>query len=41
VQPWPDGWYYTDNVYVDFIGGEYVLINPYYPGVQVGISVVI
>jgi hypothetical protein len=41
VQPWPDGWYYTDNVYVDFIGGEYVLINPYYPGVQVGISVVL
>lgn len=41
VQPWPDGWYYTDDVYVDFIGGEYVLINPYYPGVQVGISVVI
>jgi len=41
VQPWPDGWYYTDNVYVDFIDGEYVLINPYYPGVQVGISVVI
>ena len=41
VQPWPDGWYYTDNVYVDFIDGEYVLINPYYPGVQLGISVVI
>ena len=41
VQPWPDGWYYTDNVYVDFIDGEYVLINPYYPGVQVGISVVL
>src|SRR5271170_6978609 len=41
VQPWPDGWYYTDDVYVDFIDGEYVLINPYYPGVQVGISVVL
>ena len=41
VQAWPDGWYYTDDVYVDFIDGEYVLINPYYPGVQVGISVVL
>jgi hypothetical protein len=39
--PWPEGWYYTDNVYVDYIDGEYYLCNPYYPGVHVGISVVI
>jgi len=39
--PWPDGWYYTDNVYVDFIDGGYYLYNPYYPGARVGISVVI
>src|ERR1700723_943555 len=30
VEPWPDGWYYTDNVYVDYVDGEYFLINPYY-----------
>jgi hypothetical protein len=41
VQPWPDGWYYTDDVYVDYIDGEYFLINPYYPGVRVGISVIL
>jgi len=41
IQPWPDGWYYTDDVYVDYIDGEYFLFNPYYPGVRVGISVVI
>jgi outer membrane biosynthesis protein TonB len=41
VQPWPDGWYYTDNVYVDFINGGYYLCNPYYPGAQVSISVVL
>ena len=41
VQPWPDGWYYTDQVYVDYIDGEYYLINPYYPGVRVGISVIL
>jgi hypothetical protein len=41
VEPWPDGWYYTDDVYVDYIDGEYYLINPYYPGVRVGISVVL
>ena len=39
VQPWPDDWYYTDDVYVDYIDGGYYLCNPYYPGVQVAISV--
>jgi outer membrane biosynthesis protein TonB len=39
VQPWPDGWYYTDDVYVDYIDGGYYLCNPYYPGAQVAISV--
>ncbi len=39
--PWPAGWYYTDNVYVDYIDGGYYLCNPYYPGARVGISVVI
>src|ERR1700728_5486432 len=23
VQPWPDAWYYTDDVYVDYIDGGY------------------
>jgi hypothetical protein len=41
VQPWPDGWYYTDDVYVDYINGGYYLCNPYYPGAQVQISVVL
>jgi primosomal protein N' len=41
VDPWPVGWYYTDNVYVDFIDGGYYLYNPYYPDARVSISVVI
>ena len=41
VQPWPVGWYYTDDVYVDYIDGEYYLCNPSYPGAQIAISVVI
>ena len=41
VQPWPDGWYYTDDVYVDYIDGGYYLCNPYYPGAQVAVSVVL
>lgn len=41
VQPWPDGWYYTDDVYVDYIDGGYYLLNPNYPGTQVSISLVL
>jgi outer membrane biosynthesis protein TonB len=41
VQPWPDGWYYTDDVYVDYIDGGYYLCNPSYPGNQIAISVVL
>ena len=40
-QQWPVGWYYTDDVYVDYIDGGYYLYNPYYPGVRIAINVVI
>ena len=40
VEPWPEGWYYTDEVYVDYVDGGYFLFNPYYPGVRIGICVV-
>ena len=40
VEPWPVGWYYTDQVYVDYIDGEYFLFNPFYPGVRVAITFV-
>ena len=39
LDPWPEGWFYTDNVYVDYIDGEYYLCNPYYPGVHIAITV--
>ncbi len=41
VQPWPVDWYYTDDVYVDYIDGQYYLCNPSYPGDQIAISVVL
>jgi hypothetical protein len=41
IQPWPVDWYYTDDVYVDYVDGEYYLINPSYPEARVSISVVI
>jgi hypothetical protein len=41
VQPWPAGWYYTDDVYIDYVDGDYYMYNPYYPGARFSISVVI
>lgn len=41
VQPWPVGWYYTDDVYIDYVDGGYFLCDPYYPGARVSISVVL
>lgn len=41
VQPWPVDWYYTDDVYVDYIDGGYYLCNPSYPGTRISINVVL
>lgn len=41
VQPWPVDWYYTDDVYVEYINGQYYLCNPSYPDDQIAISVVL
>ena len=41
VQPWPTGWYYTDDVYIDYVDGGYYMFDPYYPGARFAISVVI
>jgi len=38
--PWPDGWAYSDDVYVDYIDGEYVLVDLLHPGMQLTIVVV-
>jgi len=37
--PWPVGWYYTDDVFVEYIGGGYYLFNPRHPGIRVAIRV--
>jgi len=41
VQPWPVGWYYSDDVYVDYVDGGYYMYNPYHPGARFAISVVL
>jgi hypothetical protein len=41
VEPWPTDWFYTDDVYIDYVDGGYYMYNPYYPGARFAISVVI
>jgi hypothetical protein len=41
VDPWPAEWAYTDNCYVDYIDGEYVLIDLLHPGVQIVLTIVL
>ncbi|MFZ0933069.1 MAG: hypothetical protein WA015_02055 [Bryobacteraceae bacterium] len=39
VNPWPAAWLYTDDVYVDYVNGGYVLCDPVHPGVYLVITV--
>ena len=41
VEPWPVGWYYTDDVYIDYVDGGYYMYNPYDPGARFALTVVI
>jgi len=39
VDPWPSDWVYSDQVYVDYIDGEYFLFNVAHPGVRIALFV--
>jgi hypothetical protein len=39
LDPWPVGWLYTDNVYVDYLNGGYFLCDPVHPGVFISINI--
>lgn len=41
VDPWPVGWAYTDQCYIDYIDGEYFLFDLLHPGVRIAIVVVL
>ena len=41
ANPWPGDWAYTDDCYVDYIDGEYVLIDLRHPGVEIPLVVVV
>jgi hypothetical protein len=40
VDAWPAEWSYSDEVYVDYINGEYILYDLAHPGVSVALVVV-
>jgi outer membrane biosynthesis protein TonB len=39
--PWPSDWGYSDDVYVDYIDGQYYLLDPEHPGSRLMINVVL
>jgi len=40
VDPWPVGWAYTDDCYVDYVDGDYFLFDMLHPGVRIALFVV-
>jgi hypothetical protein len=41
AEPWPVGWAYTDQCYIDYVDGEYFLFDLLHPGVRLAITVVL
>jgi len=41
VDPWPVGWAYTDECYIDDVDGEYFLFDLAHPGVSIALFVVL
>ena len=40
TEAWPSDWDYNDDVYIDYIDGNYYLINPRRPGVRLLVVIV-
>lgn len=40
LEAWPAGWGWGDECYIDYIDGEYVLIDVSHPGMQITLSIV-
>jgi hypothetical protein len=38
--PWPAGWSYDDDCYIDYVGDGYYLFDPRYPGVRIAVIVI-
>jgi hypothetical protein len=40
VDPWPVGWAYSDQCFIDYVDGEYFLFDLLHPGARIAIDVV-
>lgn len=40
LDPWPTGWLFTDDCYIDYVDEEYFLFDVVHPGVRVALFVV-
>ena len=40
LDPWPADWLFTDECYIDYIDGDYFLVDVFHPGVRVLLFVV-
>lgn len=40
LQPWPMGWGFDDDVYIAYMGDGWYMFDPFHPGVQLGLSIV-
>ena len=37
-EPWPSGWGYNDDVYVEYVGGAYYMYNRRHPGIHLSLN---
>jgi hypothetical protein len=40
LDPWPEGWLFTDDCFIDFVDDGYFLFDVSHPGVRVALLVV-
>ena len=40
VDTWPADWAYSDDVYIDYVDGEYFLFDLFHPGIRIAVFVV-
>jgi hypothetical protein len=39
AEPWPAGWSYNDNCYIEDVGGQYYLYDLNHPGIRIAVIV--
>jgi hypothetical protein len=41
ADPWPAGWSYDDDCYIDYVDDGYYLFDPVHPGVRIAVTVIL